>query len=164
MDASVIGDMPEIGTVLFKVVLSGGGTKNRVFNIRGKVRETGLLNRATKDISRHAKLRNTDFEVIEKELLNGRELVGDIPAKIRATKLIRRGEILRTDFFQAVPLVHKGHEVQVIVKGETIEVQITGIAKNDGWLGDEIQVVNQTSKKIFRARVIGEEMVEVTFR
>jgi flagella basal body P-ring formation protein FlgA len=164
LDASVIGNMPEIGTVLFKVVLYGGGTGNRIFNISGKVRETGLLYRAIRDIPRHTELRNTDFEVIESELLNGKEFTGNIPAKIRATKLIRRGEVLRTDFFQTVPLVYKDHEVQVIVRGEAIEVRITGIAKNDGWLGDEIQVANQTSKKIFRAKVIGAEMVEVTFR
>jgi flagella basal body P-ring formation protein FlgA len=164
LDASVIGNMPEIGTVLFKVILSGGGTGNRIFNISGKVRETGLLYRAIRDIPRHAELRNSDFEIVENELCNGKELVGDIPVKIRSTKLIKRDEILKTDFFQPVPAVHKDHEVQVIVKGKSIEVRITGIAKNDGWLGNEIQIANQTSKKIFYAKVIGEEMVEVIFR
>ncbi len=164
LEASVMGNFPEAGTVLFKLTLSGLGAHNRIFNISGKLHQTALLYRAVRDIPRKEKLERVDFEAVETELVNGREYTGEITGKIRATKLIRRGEILRTEFFETVPLVHKDHEVQVIVKGNSIEIRTFGTAKKDGWLGDEIQVVNRSSKKIFRARVIGEEMVEVILR
>lgn len=174
LEPSVVGDWPEVGPVLFKVVLwvnenssdnSGRETqKQRNFNIRGKVRATALVYRALRDISYHRDLRSADFESIELELAGGREVVGEFPAKTRSVKLIKRGEVLRHDFIQPVPLVVKGSPVEVIVKGLGLEIRMTGIAQGDGWLEDEIQVMNSSSKKTFRAKVIGEDMVEVALR
>jgi flagella basal body P-ring formation protein FlgA len=173
LEPSVMGDWPEVGPVLFKVVLTvnengadnGRGTqKQRHFNIRGKVRETALLYRAIRDIPYHRDLRSNDFEFAEMELVNGREVVGEFPAKIRTIKSIKRGEALRHDFIQPVPLARKGYSVEVIVKGAGLEIRMKGIAQNDGWLGDEIKVINPSSKKTFWGRVIGADTVEVAFR
>jgi flagella basal body P-ring formation protein FlgA len=171
LEPAVVGDWPEVGPVLFKVVLSVSGSghgreaqRKRHFNIRGKIRETALLYRAIRDISYHRDLKNTDFELAEMELVNGREVVGEFPAKTRSLKLIKRGEVLRNDFIQPVPLVRKGCPVEVIVKGTGLEIRMKGTAQNDGWLGDEIKVANPGSKKTFLAKVIGEEAVEVTLR
>lgn len=164
LDAAVNGDLPEIGPVLFKVILSVTGANNRVFNISGKIHKTALVYRAIREIPRHAKFSSNDFVMNEMELTNGKELVGEIPEKVRSSKVIRRGETLRGDYYQPVPLVYKDHEVHVIVKGPTIEVIIVGIAKSDGWLGDDIPIINQTSKKLFHAKVSGEEQVEVVLR
>jgi flagella basal body P-ring formation protein FlgA len=172
LEPSVIGNWPEVGPVLFKVVLwvnenssdNHKGQRQRNFNIRGKVRATALLYRAVRDISYHRDLKNTDFELDEKELVNGREVVGEFPEKVRSLKFIKRGEVLRQDDFQPVPLVVKGHPVEVIVKGSGLEIRMTGVAQDDGWLGDEVKVMNSSSKKTFRAKVIGEDRVEVILR
>lgn len=173
LEPSVVGDWPEVGPVLFKVVLwmSGNGNDNgretqkqRNFNIRGKVRATALLYRSIRDISYHRDLKNTDFELTEMELATGREVVGQFPPKMRSVKIIKRGAVLRHDFIQPVPWVRKGRSVEVIVKSAGLEIRMRGIAQSDGWLGDEIKVVNPASKKTFHAKVIGEETVEVTLR
>lgn len=173
LEPAVVGTWPEVGPVLFKVRLSVSKRSNengsetpwrRYFNIRGKVRETALLYRPIRDISYHRELRSGDFEQVEAELATGREWVGEFPVKTRSTRLIKRGEVLRDDFIQPVPLVLKDHPVEVMVKGSGVQIRIMGIAKSDGWLGDEIKVMNPASKKLFRAKVIGEEMVEVTLR
>jgi flagella basal body P-ring formation protein FlgA len=174
LEPSVVGDWPEVGPVLFKVVLWVNGNSNdnngretqkqRNFNIRGKVRETAFVYRAIRDISYHRDLKSSDFESAEMELTSGGEVVGEFPAKTRSVKLIKRGEVLRHDFIQLVPLVVKGYSVEVIVKGSGLEIRMTGIAQSDGWLGDEIKVVNPSSKKAFRARVVGEDLVEVSLR
>lgn len=173
LEPSVMGDWPEVGPVLFKVTLwvNEKGTGNlpgtqrkRIFYIRGKVRATAYVYRALRDITYHRDLQKTDFEMKEMELVNGREVVGEFPAKVRSVKFLKRGEVLRHDGIQPVPLVVKGRTVEVIVKGSGLEIRMAGVAQSDGWLGDEIKVMNSSSKKTFRAKVIGEETVEVTLR
>lgn len=173
LEPSVVGDWPEVGPVLFRVVLwvNQKGTGNlpgterkRIFNIRGKVRATAQVYRALRDISYHRELHIGDFELCEMELVNGREVVGEFPAKVRSVRFLKRGMVLRHDVIQPSPLVGKGRTVEVIVKGSGLEIRMAGVAQSDGWLGDEIKVMNSSSKKTFRARVIGEETVEVTLR
>lgn len=169
LEPSVLGDWPEVGPVLFKVVLwvNENGTqtaRKRHFNVRGKVRATALVYRALRDISYHRDLQRTDFEMTELELANGREVVGEFPGKVRTVRLLKRGEVLRHDIFQPVPMVIKGRTVEVVIKGSGLEIRMTGIAQGDGWLGDEIKVMNSSSKKTFRAKVIGEDTVEVMVR
>ncbi|HBF37394.1 MAG TPA: flagella basal body P-ring formation protein FlgA, partial [Firmicutes bacterium] len=153
----------EVGAALFKVVLSKD-SESRVLNISGKVRATALVYRALRDLSYQSVLNSADFELIEMELENGKEFVGDLQSGIRTTKLIKQGEILRKDWFQPVPLISKDQEVKVTVKDENVAVNILGIAKADGWLGDEIMVTNPLSHKSFKSRVTGNGIVELNLQ
>jgi flagella basal body P-ring formation protein FlgA len=162
IQATPNGNIPELGTVLFKIVLSNGKEK-RVINISGKIGETALVHRSVKTIALHADLKQDDFETVEMELVNGKEFLGEIPGQYRTTKPIKQGDILREDQVQPIPLVQKDREVNVVVKGNSIEIMMVGIAKLDGWMGDEIIIQNPTSRKTFRGRVIGLNKVEVKF-
>lgn len=164
LKAVPIGKLPELGTALFKVIISNKNEKGREINISGKIRETAILYRTIRELPRHAEIKPDDLETVEMELSSGKELLGEIKGRIRTKRLIRQGEVLRTDQIQPVPLVHKEHEVVVIVRSKTVEITTSGIAKADGWLGDEILVVNPKSKKNFRGRVINENMVEVIIK
>ena len=160
IEATPVRGIPEFGAVLFKVTLTNGNER-RMLNLSGRIRATALVFEAQRDLPRFAELNPGDFEAIESELTNGAELLGTIPSGMRTTKPFRRGEILLSDQIQKVPLVNKGHEVGVIVKSNRLEIRITGIARSDGWLGDWIQLQNPSSRKFFRGRVIGKDLVEV---
>jgi flagella basal body P-ring formation protein FlgA len=155
-----IGNLPEVGNALFKVILTKD-KENKTINISGKIRATALVYRTLRNISNQTAINQRDFELMEMELATGKELVGAIPGQTRATKFIKQGEILRTDWLQPIPLVCKDHAVKVIVKDENVVIKIVGVAKVDGWLGDEILISNPDSNKVFRAKVIGNGVAEV---
>jgi flagella basal body P-ring formation protein FlgA len=158
-----IGNLPEVGNALFKVILTKG-KETKTINISGKIKATAQVYRALRNISHQALINQTDFELVAMELANGRELMGEIPNQTRSTKLIKQGEILRSDWVQPIPLVCKDHQVKVIVKDENVVIKIIGIAKFDGWLGDEILIMNPVSNKIFKAKVKGNGVVEVNLQ
>lgn len=157
------GNPMEVGPVLFKVVLKKG-TESRVLNISGKIRATALVYRALRNISYQSVINPSDFELVEMELENGKEFLGDIQSGSRTIKLIKQGEVLRRDWIQPLPLVSKDQQVKVTVKDENVAISILGIAKTDGWLGDEIMITNPLSHKIFKARVIGNGIVELNMQ
>lgn len=163
IEASFTGNPVEVGPVLFKVVLTKG-TESRVLNISGKVRATALVYRACRNVSYQSVINSSDFELVEMELESGKEYLGEIQSGNRVTKLIRQGEILRKDWVQPLPLVSKNQEVKVIVKDEDVAISILATAKSDGWLGDEIMIINPLSHKIFKTRVTGKGIVELNLQ
>lgn len=160
--ASSVGALPKVGTAFFRVTLSKGN-EIKTINVSGKIRAFGRVYQSTRDINRHSLINETDFIFVEKELSNGEEVLGRLPQKMRSTKFIKRGEILETDNLQPLPLVTKENFVNVIVKGGNVAIKMTGVAVKDGWLGDQITILNPTSKKKFLGRVIGLNLVEVNF-
>lgn len=160
IEASQLNGIPELGPVLFKVILTNGNER-RVLNLSGRIHATALVYKARRDLPRFTELDPEDFEAVESGLTNGSELLGTLPAGMRTTKPFHRGEILRSDQIQTIPLVQKGQEVGVIVKSDRLEIRIIGIAKSDGWLNDWIQLQNPSSRKLFRGKVIGKDLVEV---
>ncbi len=160
INASPLGDLPLVGTALFRVTLAKEN-EIKTINVSGKIRALGRVYQSNRDISRHSLINETDFNLVETELMSAEELLGRLPQNIRATKLIRKGYILKTDYIQTVPLVTKENIVNVIVRGGNIAIKMTGIAGKDGWLGDQITVYNPTSKKVFQGWVIGPNLVEV---
>ncbi len=159
--ASPLGDIPQVGPGLFRVTFAKD-KELKTINVSGKIRALGRVYQSTRDIRRHSSINENDFKLVETELANGQELVGRLPQGIRSTKLIKKGEVLKKDHFQTLPLVTKENFVNVIVKGGNIAVKMTGVAGKDGWLGDQVLIVNPNSNKEFQGRVIGRNLVEVT--
>ena len=159
--ASPLGEIPQVGPVLFRVTLTKAN-ELKTINVSGKIRALGRAYQSTRNIKRHSLINETDFKLVETELTNGQEVLERLPQEIRSTKLIKEGEVLKKSDFQTLPLVIKGDFVNVIVKDGNIAVKITGIAEKDGWLGDRILIINPNSKKKFQGRVLGRNMVEVT--
>ncbi|NLW46465.1 MAG: flagellar basal body P-ring formation protein FlgA [Firmicutes bacterium] len=160
--ASPLGELPLVGTAIFRVTLTKDN-EIKTINASGKLRALGRVYQATRDISRHSLINEAAFQLIETELTNGKEFLGKIPQDTRSTKLIQKGRILEINSMQSVPLVTKGNYVNVIVADGKVAIKMTGIAGKDGWLGDQIAIHNQTSKKVFQGRVIGPNLVEVNF-
>jgi flagella basal body P-ring formation protein FlgA len=163
IEASLVGNPGEVGNALFKVALIKG-SESRILNISGKIRAKALVYKAIRDIPRQASLDPADFELIAAELQNSKELISEFPAKIRATKLIKQGEIIRSEWFQPIPLVCRDQAVTVIARDENVGVKMVGLAKMDGWLGDMIPIINPVSNKTIKAKVTGNGIVELNIQ
>lgn len=158
--AAPLGTLPQAGPALFRVTLSKEN-EIKTINVNGKIRALGRVYQSIRDLNRHSLINETDFIPVEIELTSGEEVVGNLPLKTWTTKIVKKGQILETTHLQALPLVIKENIVNVMVKGENMTIKMTGLAGKDGWLGDQITIINPTSKKVFQGRVIGPNLVEV---
>ncbi len=158
--AMPVGTLPQVGTALFRVAISKEN-EVKTINVSGKIRALGWVYQSVRDLNRHSLINESDFIMIETELTSGEEILGSLPPKTRSTKIIKKGQILTTDHIQPLPLVTKENIVNVMVRGGNMTIKMTGLAGKDGWLGDQITILNPTSKKVFQGRVTGQNLVEV---
>lgn len=98
-----------------------------------------------------------------RELVSGREISAPLdPGKHRVKRSLRSGLPLEEGDIEPVPEVCEGSRVQVSLKTESIQLTVVGIARRDGWLGDEIPVQNVNGSKVFTALVTGPGQLEVS--
>lgn len=160
--AEVIGSLPEIGSALFKITISSSTEPSKIINVSANIKVTAKVYQAKRLINLKSVLTEEDFEAVTFELKTGKEYVGQFPLQMRNKTVLREKQILSRHQIEPVPLVWRGNEVNVKLVAENFEIKITGIADEDGWLNDQIVIINPVSKKTFKARVIGVNTVEVT--
>lgn len=160
LSVEIVNKLPELGSALFKVVISNG-VEARIMNITGKVRATAVVYQVKRAIEANAILKPEDFEQVEIELKTGKEYLGQFPGTVRSRVSLKEGTILLKHQFETIPLVYKKSQVVVIVKNNQIQIEMMGLAQQDGWLGDQIIISNPISKKTFKGKVIGANTLEV---
>jgi flagella basal body P-ring formation protein FlgA len=68
---------------------------------------------------------------------------------MRAGRMIMSGKALERGMLQRIPVINRGDEISIKCRVGAMDIMTTGIAKEDGCLGDQINVVNiQTKRKI----------------
>lgn len=80
----------------------------------------------------------------------------------RATRDLAPGDVVRGQDVALPPPVRSGQSVKVQVRLGHVRVSAEGVAAQDGALGEEIRIVNPSSGKVLRGRVVGPREVEVT--
>jgi flagella basal body P-ring formation protein FlgA len=160
IEATAVSGRLDLGPNIFRVKLIGA-TETRTLNLAGVVRKVAVVYRANRDLTPKTPLLAADFERVEMELTTGREYTGDFPGEYRNIRSIRQGQVLSGEALQLLPQVFQDSEVQVTFNQAGITIMVIGRAKQDGWKGDWIALVNPVSKKEYRARVVGPGLVEV---
>lgn len=87
---------------------------------------------------------------------NMEEVAGSVSARF-----IPAGTVLGPKNIKQMPLVFRGQMITVVLKQGPIEITLHAQAKSDGFLHDNIKVMNPSSKKIIDAVVVGSGKAEV---
>lgn len=74
-------------------------------------------------------------------------------------KWFREGEILDRRFVKVKPDVERNADVQAYFNSNGVLIMINGKSMGEGMVGDYITVQNQTYKRMYKGRVIGENKV-----
>lgn len=112
---------------------------------------------AKKRIRRHQIIKDEDISVkLVEENVNGISELNEIIGK-RACKYIPKGKIIEKDMIEEPPLVEKGQKIEIIFKKGDITIYAEGIAKNDGWLNDIIEV--NLGENLIKGKVIAKSIV-----
>ncbi len=78
-----------------------------------------------------------------------------------ASRGIRPGQILTDGLVEPIPLVRRRDPVKIVVEGPSFEVTLSGIALEEGALGDLIRVRNTRTRKTFLAEVSADRRVKL---
>ncbi|SDT85762.1 flagella basal body P-ring formation protein FlgA [Desulfobacula phenolica] len=76
---------------------------------------------------------------------------------------VRKGDILKTNFFADPPLIQKGDIITLVARNNNLEIITSGISKEDGFENELIKVESLSSGKLVRGIVKGKSRVEVAY-
>ncbi|KIH77549.1 flagella basal body P-ring formation protein FlgA [Geoalkalibacter ferrihydriticus] len=120
---------------------------------------------AALDLSRGVTLTERDINFVEMDLARVRnpafsaeELVGKV---LRRT--VRLGDVLDRSFVEEPSLVRRGEVVTIIAKRGALQLNATGVARDEGKLGDTIRIRNSASQKEILCEVVAPATVTVEF-
>jgi len=80
---------------------------------------------------------------------------------LRAARTIMPGTVLHNRLVQAIPLIEKNEQVEILLKKGRVKVAVQGIARESGGEGELIWVENAASHRIIRAKIAGKGTVMV---
>ena len=152
------------GSQVIKIGLFRNGQLLHRASGRVRVRTFENLPVASERLERHALIGPNHVSVERREttrsksleVLSMDEIVGQ-----RTTRIIQRGEIIRTNMIEATPVVMRGEPIHIrFIKG-AIEIVLPGIARQDGYAGDKIRVKCLETKKLFNGDVLDSRTVIV---
>ena len=117
----------------------------------------------TRDLSRGDIVQNSDLTLREIQLPNTPQHyfsnLGDAVGQ-QATHHLRTGDALQTRQLQQPKWIRRGDEVMIIASSKGVSAKMMGTAMSDGKKHQQIQVRNQQSQRIIKAKVIGPGKVE----
>lgn len=121
---------------------------------------------ASRDIARGELIGKKDLVLERKNLTRtSGDLIYDITTVTgtQARTHIEKGDYLRNSMVEEAPLVRKGDVVKIIARSGRLTVVTTGISRQDGVMGEQIQVENTESNKQVAGRVVDRQTVEIVF-
>jgi flagella basal body P-ring formation protein FlgA len=82
----------------------------------------------------------------------------------RAKRIIGINSVLRESMIEEIPSVIQNKTVSVIVVANNITIETTGIAKEEGRIGDIVKVQKQGSRQFVYGKVVGDQRVEIVIQ
>jgi len=153
-----------LGLVAFKVKVNRDGKTLQSLTIMADVQVRVQLLVAAKTINAKARIGNSDVERTWRDLsVISSKIVTDMSNVVdqRAKKMIPQNTVITSDLLEPVPMVRRGQLVSVTYKRGGLEIKTVGKTLQTAFKGEVIQVRNERSKEIFRARVIGSGRVAI---
>lgn len=150
------------GTITF--TLTPAGARARPVRVRARVDVIASQVKALQPILRGHAVEAGDVEVLTapvvgvpvRRLPSVDQIVGE-----KALRPIDRGQIIQPGFVAVRKVVQAGDTVTVVAIVGTVQVTAICVAADSGDPGDIVRVVNKTTHRTIRVRVVNKGMVEV---
>jgi flagella basal body P-ring formation protein FlgA len=152
------------GNVTIPVQLDCADGQVRGIAVSVKVRVFGSVCVLKTAKDRHGRVDSSDVAVERREvtaLPADRLHDAGVLSGVRTRHSLREGTVLAQNMLEPLPAVTGGRPVTVIVRGGAVRLTTQGIARQDGRVGDVIDVQRIHSHERVRARVLDEKSVLV---
>lgn len=145
------------------VILHAGQPINRV-KVSGQVRLKRLVVCAVRPLRPQQVIGQEDIQVIDREMTNlktdffhsSEQVVGQVLARAVGPQ-----EIITPRHLSRQPLIKRGDEVTVVYDQDGLEITTKGVAREQGYVGKSIRLLNPKSKKEFQGLVVNAKTVKV---
>lgn len=120
---------------------------------------------AVRSLARHDRLNGGDLRVEERDIagLSAEAVAADtVVASWRARQPIMAGQVLLKSDVEPAPSVSRNQAIQVHVVSGGVVIETSGIAMQEGRVGDRVAVRNPDSQKEYLAKIISEGVVMVS--
>lgn len=94
----------------------------------------------------------------DRPILDKEEILG-----MQMTRTVRAGRVIEETHITLPPIIKEGEMVKIFGRKGSLLISTSGIARDDGGLGEHIRVRNIASNKLIHCRVDGPGMVSVEF-
>jgi flagella basal body P-ring formation protein FlgA len=132
--------------------------------VPGQVRLFREVVTARRPLKRNSLLTDADIALAERDtgLLN-QGYLSSLKQAIgkKLTRPLLPDQVLTPVYVEQAEVIYKGDQVVISAHSGTISVRMPGEALSDGTLGKQINVRNQRSQRVIKARVTGPGQVEV---
>ncbi|MFH2035017.1 MAG: flagellar basal body P-ring formation chaperone FlgA [Candidatus Zixiibacteriota bacterium] len=94
--------------------------------------------------------------------LNNKPIINPVDLiNIWSRRAISKNQILTSDMIEKIPAITPGEEVSVMYQMAGLDIRTRGVALENGYIGEEIRVRNNDSKKIIACTIVDSETVRV---
>jgi flagella basal body P-ring formation protein FlgA len=159
----VYPDFKPVGNVVFPIKVAFGIESKKVM-VRAKVEVVRNIVAAAKLIKKGKVIEPADLKIDLRDvaLLPQKYFVSNDPLVGQEAKIsIPENSTIFAWMVGAVPLVHRGNPVTLVVSAPGLTVKTKAEAQEDGGLGSEIKVKRIDSRKIVAGKIISANEVEV---
>ncbi len=155
-----------VGEVTLEMVLMRQGQLHRRFKVNGKVSLEQVVVCAVKPLMHQTVIGSDDVRLCRRDVTNlGAEeffvslepVVGRILSRTLGPQ-----EIVTQRHLSNQPLINRGDEVTVVLDGNGLIITTKGVAREPGYPGRSIRMLNPKSKREFQAQVVDAKTVKVT--
>lgn len=143
---------------------SVAGSDEVRFQLKAFAEEWRLMPVASRPLAKGATVTANDVQLMK---VNGTSLardsvenIGDIVGR-NLTKDIGQGEMFKASAVVVPPVIKAGSRVTVVFRQSRLEVTASGIALENGGMGQDIRVRNESSKKVIVGKVSDPSLVTV---
>ncbi len=154
-----------LGDVTLEIVVLHQGQPLKRLKVSGVVRLKRLVVCATRPLRAQDTIGPGDIQVMPREVTGLKlddffsspdQVVGHILAKSLGPQ-----EIITSRHLSNQAIIKHGDELTVVLDQDGLEISTKGVAREQGYLGKSIRVVNPKSKKEFQALVVNAKTVKV---
>ena len=148
------------------LVLSVDGREFRRVKVTARMDLFADVVAAKRYLQRHHEIDEKDVHLVRKNLaLLPPDVLMDVreAVSMRTTASINGQEVLRKSLIQPPPLVRKGERVIMLVENPQFRIVTWGEVKDDGRKGEQVKIVNLSSKKEVIGRVLNAGTVLIEY-
>lgn len=154
-----------IGDVTLEVVLLHQGQPLKRLKVGGKVRLERQVVCALRPLRPQDTISPGDVQVLRREVTNLNANDFFTATEQVVGRILARGlgpqEIITSSHLSSKPIIKRGEEVNVLLEQDGLEIATKGVAKEEGYPGKAIRLLNPKSKKEFQGLVVDAKTVKV---
>lgn len=122
---------------------------------------------ASRDLAKNDVIQPIDISIQHMETTNlDQEVVTSVIAALntRAKRMIKANTVIKNSMLEEIPAVNYNDNVVVIVRTTNLSIAASGIARQEGKVGEEVRFQRTGSREILSGKVIGKQTVEIIVR